>query len=261
MGLDNRWAIRDVAKATFYSLVDGKVLTYLDTLKSSGVTVKSTTVYARGGSGNAKIIGFSSDKESKITLQDALFDNKVIGLLSGNTVTEGSKTIYKRDVIVVASHTANLTATPVGDPIGVFVLNADGSNGDEFTKETSVTATKQYSITAKAIETYTDVVDGTKLVVYYKVASGATAKTIKVTSDAFGGSFKLVLDILVTSASDKQIYPAQLIIFNCKMEDDWKLEFKPDGDPAVLDIPIEILKNGDSVDMWQMVIFDNDDLT
>jgi len=49
MSTPNRWAVRSVARASFYSLVDGKMLTYLDTLKSSGMDVKSTTTYARGG--------------------------------------------------------------------------------------------------------------------------------------------------------------------------------------------------------------------
>jgi hypothetical protein len=35
------------------------------------------TVYARGGRGNAKLIGFSSNRESKITLQDAINISKV----------------------------------------------------------------------------------------------------------------------------------------------------------------------------------------
>lgn len=44
----NRWAVRDVAKASFFNLKTGKLITYLDNLKTSGVETKSTTVYARG---------------------------------------------------------------------------------------------------------------------------------------------------------------------------------------------------------------------
>lgn len=261
MTTPNRWAVRSVAKASFYSLVNGSMLTYLETLKSSGVETKSTTVYARGGHGNVKLIGFSSDKECKVSLQDALFDNNVMALLTGNTVLAGQQNIYRREVLSVSSETATLAHTPVGDPIGVFVLNSDGSNGDSFTKTTTVTATKQFSITGKNITTYTDVTDGTQIAVYYKVASGASAKTIKVTADAFGGSFKLVLDVLVTDYATKALYPAQLTIFNCKIEDSWKFEFKPDGDPAVLDIPIEVLKNPSNNDMWQMTIYDEAEMS
>lgn len=44
----NRFAIRDVAKATFFEIKSGKVLTYLDSLKTSGVSTTSETVYSRG---------------------------------------------------------------------------------------------------------------------------------------------------------------------------------------------------------------------
>lgn len=261
MSTPNRWAVRSVAKASFYSLVDGKLLTYLDTLKSSGIETKSTTVYARGGHGNVKLIGFSSDKECSITLQDALFDNKVMALLTGNSIIEGAKDIYKRDILSVnSSYKATLTKTPVGDLIGVYKLNPDGSNGNEFTKVTTVSADNEYSISNKELTFNTTVVEGTNIVAYYKVNSGSTSKTIKVTSDAFGGSFKLVLDVLVTDYATKQLYPAQIVVFNCKMEDNWKLEFKPDGDPAVLDIPIEVLKSPTTTDMWQMTIFDEGEI-
>jgi formyltetrahydrofolate synthetase len=56
MTTPNRFAVKSVARCSFISLTDGKVLTYLDTLKSSGVSTKSTTVYARGGEGNAKLM-------------------------------------------------------------------------------------------------------------------------------------------------------------------------------------------------------------
>jgi len=110
----------------------------------------------------------------------------------------------------------------------VFLLNGDGSNGKELTKAVSTVGTGEYSITAKAISTFTDIADGTKLAVYYKVASGVSSKTIQVTSDKFGASFLLIMEVLVTDILTKALYPAQIKVFNCKIEDAWKLEFKPD---------------------------------
>ena len=43
-----RWAVRNVAKCTFYDIATEKMLTYLENLKSSGIEVSSETVYARG---------------------------------------------------------------------------------------------------------------------------------------------------------------------------------------------------------------------
>lgn len=43
-----RWAVRHVARCTFYDIATDKMLTYLEHLKSSGIEVSSETVYARG---------------------------------------------------------------------------------------------------------------------------------------------------------------------------------------------------------------------
>jgi hypothetical protein len=48
MAIANRWAVRNVAKATFMNPTTDKMLTYLENLKSSDIQVSSETVYARG---------------------------------------------------------------------------------------------------------------------------------------------------------------------------------------------------------------------
>ncbi len=48
MSTPKRWAVRNVAKATFYDIATGKMLTYLENLKSSNIETSSETVYARG---------------------------------------------------------------------------------------------------------------------------------------------------------------------------------------------------------------------
>ena len=62
-----RWGIRDAGIAHFYDLVTGKLVVSLPTLKTSGLEFTGETVYARGGYGNPKIIGFSSNREGTLT--------------------------------------------------------------------------------------------------------------------------------------------------------------------------------------------------
>lgn len=256
----NRFAIRDVAKATFYDLKTNNILCYLDTLKSSGVQTKSESVYLRGGSGNAKLLGFSSNKEATLTLEDALFSMETLSMLTGNELVTGTKNVQFREVLTATSNTITLTKTPVGDLKGLYLLNTDGSNGTEITKGDPATNEDEYSIAAKIVTLHSTITNGTQIVVYYDVATATDAKTIRITSDSFPASFKVVLDVLVTSYSDKQLYPAQLTIFNAKANDDWNFEMKPDGDPSVLSLPLEVLKNPTSTDMWQMTIYDADDI-
>ena len=65
------------------------------------------------------------------------------------------------------------------------------------------------------------------------------------------------MEVLVTDFATKTLYPAQIIIPSCKMEDNWEFSFSPDGDPAPFNLPIEVLKPATSDDMFTMTIYDS----
>jgi hypothetical protein len=257
MATPNRFAIRDCGEATFYSLTTLKPIVTLKSLKTSGVETKGNTVYARGGRGNAKIVGFSSDREANIKLQDAIFDVNAIAMLTGNSLTKGATVIDNYDTLTATSNTITLSKTPTGAIIGVYKLNADGTLGAEYTLGTLVSGQKYFQITGKSMTFFAgSEPDGTQFRVYYKMTTDTTASTMKVTTDAFGGSFRIVLDVLVRDEYTKADYAAQLNIPCGKFEDNFNLNFEATGDPAVLDLPIEILKNPANTDMWSLTIYD-----
>jgi hypothetical protein len=260
MATPNRWAIREAGEATFYSLVDGHAIVTLTTLKTSGVETTGETVYARGGRGNAKLVGFSSNREARLTLQDAIFDNEAVAMLTGNDLITGTKIIDRHEVQSVISNKITLDKTPQGAIISVYKVNPDGTNGEEYVLGNPATDPKAYSVSGKQLTFHTGVANGTQFRVYYQVQTAADAKTVKVTSDMFGGTFKVVLDVLVVDEYTKKAYQGQLIVPNAKFEDNFNLSFSADGDPAVLDLNMEILKSPTSTDMWELVIYDENDI-
>lgn len=179
-------------------------------------------------------------------------------MLTGNDLVTGEKEVQYREVLTVESGTVNLTKTPVGALKGLYILNIDGSNGEELTLGDAVNE-NEYSITGKVVTVNSTIADKTQVVAYYTVEV-MDSKTIRVTSDAFPQSFKVVLDVLVTSFGDKALYPAQLTIYNAKAQDDWSFEMAAESDPSVCNIPLEILKNPTSSDMWSLTIFDEEDI-
>src|SRR5690554_1463741 len=142
MATPKTWAVREVALATFYDIATGKALFHLQNLKTSGIENSAETVYARGGRGNAKIVGFSSNREARITLDDATFTNEAIAAMTGNNLIDGTKEIYRRDVLTVSSDTATLTKTPAdGSLISLYKYNPDGTHGDELSLDDDATLT------------------------------------------------------------------------------------------------------------------------
>lgn len=257
MTAPKQWAIRDVALATFYNISTGKALFHLENLKTSGLENAAETVYATGGRGNARIVGFSSTRTSKINLEDAVFTNEALAMMTGNDLITGAKEVYKRDVLTVNTDSATLTKTPVGDLISLYKLNVDGSHGMELIKTTSTLASGKYTITGKDLDFFaSEIPNGSQIVVYYKVTTDALAETITISSDKFAGSFALVLDCIVRDAFTKQDYAAQIIVHNCKMEDNWSLSMAATGDPSAFTMPIEVLKPANGSDMWTMTVYD-----
>ncbi|MCM3274166.1 hypothetical protein [Paenibacillus elgii] len=265
MATPNQWAVREVAIATFYDLKTGKARAQLTNLKTSGLENSATTVYAKGGRGNAKIVGFSGERGGKVTLQDAVFTNEVIAMMTGNDIKKGSVAVYQKEALQVQADKVTLAHTPaVADTlISVYKAEDDGTHGTEFVKAKAATPTTgEYSVSGKVVTFKTgELKEGDTVIVYYQAKTDATAKTITVSADKFSGSYKVILDCLVRDTFTKQDYAAQIVIHNAKMEDNWKIEMKPDGDPSVFDIPLEILKPTNTQEMYTMTIYDESALT
>lgn len=261
MATPNRFALRDAGAFTFYRLDGNKeAVVTLNTLKTSGIETSGETVYARGGFGNAKLVGFSSNREAKITLEDAIFDVEALAMITGNEISRSAKEIDAQEILTVdGSNTVTLTKQIIGDPITVALLNEDGTLGNKLAKDASASAGR-YSITGKVITFHTDVPQGTKVKVFYVTKTSVDASSIRVTTDAFGKSFRVVGDIIVRDEYTQQDYAGQIRIPCAKFEDNFSLSLASDGDPATLSLPLEILKSPTSTDMWELVIYDADEV-
>lgn len=260
MATPNRFAIRSAGNATFYRLDGTKdAIVTLRTLKVSSLETTGETTYARGGDGNVKLVGFSSNREARMNLEDAIFDKEAIAMITGNAMSTGATVVAKNEIITVgATNKASVTKTPTGALTSVYVVNADGTNGQKLTLGTPATESSQYSINAKELTFHSSITQNTKIRVYYNFTTDITASKMRVTSDAFGGTFKIVLDVIVRDEYTKKDFAAQVIVPNGKFEDNFNFNFSADGDPATLTLPIEILKDPLSTNMWEMVIFDEE---
>lgn len=260
MSTPNRFAVRDAGDFTFYNIATGKAIVTLDTIKTANMDFTGESSYARGGEGNPKLVGFSSNREGKLALQDALFDNNAIAMLTGNGLVSGAQDIDYKESKTVTSGKITLSKTPKGAIVSVYAINNDGTNGTEYTLGTPATKPLEYSVTGKELTFNTAVTNGTIIRVYYTVTTASDAKKMKVSSDSFGGTFKIVGNVLVRDSFDGKDYPATITIPRGKFEDNFSMALSVDGDPAVLDLPVEMLKDPVSKELWSMVVYNDADI-
>jgi hypothetical protein len=179
-------------------------------------------------------------------------------MLTGNDLVEGVKTVDLNEVKSVTSNKITLSKTPKGALISVFKVNADGTNGQELTLGTPATNATEYSIVGKELTFHTSVANATQIRVYYKADTAIDTKTVKITSDQFGKSFRVSIDVLVTDVFTKKAFNGQVNIPNAKFEDNFNLAFTSEGEPATLDLNMEILKSPTSTDMYELIVFDKE---
>lgn len=259
MATPNRFALRDAGACTFYRLDGDKgAIVTLNTLKTSGVETTGETVYARGGQGNAKLVGFSSNREAKINLEDAIFDVEALAMITGNEIIRGEQIIDFKEILTVDSSNQVTLTKKIEDIVSVHTVNDDGTLAKTIAVTGSTSSDTECALNDQVITFNAAITEGSKVKVFYKAKTAPDASTIKVTTDAFGKSFRVALDIIVRDEFTKQDYAGQLQIPCAKFEDNFSFSLAADGDPATLSLPLEILKDPLSTDMWQLVIYDED---
>lgn len=96
-----RMGVREICDVVFRPLtaVDignqhfdaGQPVLYLDTAKTSTLEGAATTVYAQGGKGNPRLIGWDGEKTLTFTVEDALISAVSFSMLSGAGIVKGRK--------------------------------------------------------------------------------------------------------------------------------------------------------------------------
>jgi hypothetical protein len=182
-------------------------------------------------------------------------------MLTGNALLEAVKTIDYNEQKTITSNKLTLSKTPQGAIVSVFKVNTmDGTNGQEYTLGTPATNALEYSVSGKDLTFNTAVTNGMIFRVYYKVNTAVDAKTVRVSSDAFGGTFRISVDLIVKDSADGKDYAAQLSIPRGKFEDTFAMNLSVDSDPATLELPIEILNDPVTNTMWEMTIYSDADI-
>ena len=269
----DRYGIKEVADVTFYSInadgTRGAPALYLDTLKVSTIEQTAETSDARGGKGNPKLISWDYGKEINVTIEDALFSSKSMAIMFGNgsVVNKSAQNITKTAVVRVDAD-GKLPATfvadvydatagskrlkvrmddvnPSADEIafansGITLVSLTSEAGVEIDKD----LTKQEWATAR-----TDY-KGQKVFVTYTVK--ATTKTITISGDSFPGTYYVVGDTYARSDVDGRDQFFQFIIQKAKMTSENTITLEAEGDPAVFNMNLTVLRPEDG-EMMKLV--------
>ena len=209
---------------------------YFDSVKTSTTEVGATTVYARGGKGNNRLIAWEGDKEVMFNFEDALISQTALAILSGADLLKASASdkitvrqplivdgTVSSNVLTTADFSADLDGTFVSTDIFAFLME-DGEKSERLGAPTSGDET--------GLVFDTDATDGAVSVfidLYIEVESGATQ--ISISPEKFAGYFYAEGDTLFRNEKGVDV-ASRLVIPNLKLQTALNFTMSGTGDPS-----------------------------
>ena len=269
-----RFGVREICNVTFRPLAAldigsqhfsaNQPCLYIDTATASNMEVATTTVYAQGGRGNARLIAWEGEKTATFTVTDALLSPISFSMLSGAGVmdaTAGEKivhltvdgvidtngtaiTVKKEDVTGYTLVASGASSDPnYGLNVYGMILDANGQVVDylgdvEITQpstEQASSANWSISLVRKAKTEYIGAT--VRLDCYAKVNAPVT--TLTVDADNFGGTFYIEAETLFRDEATGHDFPATFIIPKGKISGNFTFNMASSGDPSTFDFQID----------------------
>ena len=266
--ISKRFALQRVFDMRVKGVSTDKLTVQLNDLSECNLETNEELVYSSGGAGNSYITSHSHSKRLTGTAMAATFYNDMMGLILGKDVLTGETTLPWVDTITVTDDEAITTYTAIGEEgseiKSLYIYNADGSFGQEYTQDALVEAEKfTYTPGTKTLTFNTgDIANGTIIIVDYDVTSGSSTHTLTSDVDKFSKIVKIELISLVQDACTGVEYPAIITVPRAKLQGEVSLSTSAAGDPAMMNVSFEGLK-ASCVDnrLWDMKIFDTEELS
>lgn len=239
-------AAQKIGNKMFYK--DEPVI-YFDTLKTSSLESATNTVYAQGGSGNARLVAWEGERTVTFTMEDALISPAGFSILSGAGLIEASE--EEKIKVHVTERTDEVKVTETGDGpertvTGVEItLNnvpydaADGNyiyvmlleNGEVVSEPYIPARIQDKVITLNNSDDLNKFTKGCVVLVDYYTEKSTGATQIDITPDKFGGNYYLEASTLFRDQNGVDM-PAEFIIPNCKIQSNFTFTMAASGDPS-----------------------------
>lgn len=246
-------ANQTIGKKTFPKA--GQPAFFIDTAKTSSLEQATTTVYAQGGRGNARLIAWEGEKTMTFTVEDALISPQGLAILSGAGLIEAADDNIQHvhvtiDATTDANGNAEITLKQLQEELGiaspaievctdipVYATKLDGSGaGIEYYDEVEIlTKAEKYLAVVTEDAPLELKIDGAKSVTakfdfYVALKSGVTNVTIA--PEDFGGYYYVEADTLFRAEATGQDMAATITIPKAKVQSAMTFTMASSGDPS-----------------------------
>lgn len=241
-----RYGSREIMDVVLKDIKTGEPVVYLESLTSSSIELAGSTVYARGGKGHPKLIGWDAEKDITLTMEDALISKESLAVLTGSKFNKGAKAVHKKEVVTVdADSKITLSKTPLANKALFIYKTTDGTSMKE---KVNFTLPAQSSTAVLDLSAVADVAVNEQLIVDYYYNAPASTQSMTITSDIFPGTYRLEG---TTFWRDEDGYDVEAVytIPKLKVNAGFTIAMASSGDPQPFSFTCEALKDKNSTSL------------
>lgn len=238
MSIQNNFASREVCDLIFYDYATDKPVLFMDYANTTTNGLTGESVFAYGGMGHPKRVGFNGDRGGTIAFESQISTMQLYALVTGGTLGTSSKYVKRAEV---TGESGSLTLPEEIVENSLYVYEADDDCGTALDNVTVAGTTA----TGASIE------EGKKYVVYYMVSKDSGVQSFKIKSTSFPKEVKIYGYTNVRDESGVD-HVFHMICYKALPQSTFDLSFANNGDPASYTITFDLEADGNK-DMIEYV--------
>lgn len=243
----------------------GQPVLYIDTATTSSLEQATTTVYAQGGRGNARLLAWEGEKTLTFSFTDALLSPIGFAILSGAglfkrgngnqgsetedlvhfhmtsgaslTVEGTTGTIDLRNAIADFGTNAKICIDDA--PIYIMEIEEDGSLTGRVYSGTVSATNGVVTVSGIQLDGKDGATNAAVMVDYYVDLPGKHVYEADIAPDTFGGNYYVEADTLFRDQYTGRDLPANLTFPNVRLQSNFTMTFAGTGDPSTFDFTMD----------------------
>lgn len=241
---NNTFASRDVCDLTFLDYATQKPVLYMDYANTTTVGLTGETVFAYGGHGHPKRVGFNGDRGGTISFESQIATMELYALVTGGVLKNAAK-FLKREEIAAGSDGLSLKETPVEGSVTVYPLEKDCDASSEV---------KNVQVSGLKVTSTSGITNGSKYAVYYMVNKESGVKSFKVQSTSFPKEVTIhgFTNMRMEDGSDHDF---RMVCYKALPQPTFDLNFANSGDPSTYTITFDLEADGNK-DLIEYIALD-----